>query len=295
MTDPAEKIKRLVLEHECVAFIGAGLSRPIARNWKKLVHTIANGVGVGMNESSLTKVIDQCITKNEPKTTEILRSELPKYPSLVRSAIVEILQLHFKAILTTNFDPWIQNASDQTQLDKVHAYPDLPSIPLSSPPRLYHLHGLLDSKNANVSAKDVVFGERTFDEAYHGDSLLPGFLLNVLLYEHVLFMGFNPTEPNFKSLLESSNRIRSKWFEREGIGQMDPRHYCLWPHPESMSKKEEQAQAKDMIEEIKAMGIVIIPYRMEGNDHRGLDSLLHSWREAGDPQSRPPGLDTGFD
>jgi hypothetical protein len=110
------EVKRLVLDGQCVAFVGAGLSMPPALLWVPTVEQIANHCGVpfdttGTGEEVAARcldVIDTCLEKDEAIYIQALRKQWPQHTSTTRTAMPYVLRLPFQAILTTNFDPWIR-------------------------------------------------------------------------------------------------------------------------------------------------------------------------------------------
>jgi len=294
MKQSTDLVEKLVRSGECVVFIGAGLSVPIAKNWNGLVETIAEQCKVNFDTNDLPYVIDKCIEKNESLCDKILKEEYPTITTLTRTAMSDLLKLKFKAILTTNFDPWISLRSERENYQEVFVYPILPATkPIDK--NIYYLHGRVDSEAHNSSIRNLVFGKNSFKDAYT-NSLLTGLLLNLLVYKRILFIGFNPTEENFRRLIETSIKILKLINDKQDVALTTPRHFCLLPQPDrSLMDKEKYKEAEHTIREIKALDIKPELYRMENENHIGLEKLIDRWRLQGDTKYRPPKLSTGFE
>lgn len=286
-----EQLKDLVLQKKCIAFIGAGFSIPPSKAWQPLVKKIAQECGIPYDPDDIYHVIDACIELNERACNETLRHELPLYIPGTRNAIPELLNLQFKAILTTNFDPWIWREANRNGYPQFYVYPTLPGLREG----MFYLHGQFNSESPNSSISKLVFGEKSFKEAYD-NSLLTGLLMNLLVYERIAFISFNPLEEHFVKLIKKSNHIYKYLMNEKGQSAPGPRHFCLWPAPNRQYMTDEEiAENRIRLREIESLEIAPVIYPMEGKDHRGLERLLHNWREQGDPDFRPPRLATGFE
>jgi len=292
--ESSKELTTLVLSGNCVVFVGAGLSIPPAKKWESLVKDIADNCKVKFDNNDLHTVIDNCINKDEHLCNQFLNEEFPFFISSTRNAMSDLLKLKFKAILTTNFDPWISRDSWRKKHKNVFIYPDLPLLkPIND--NIYYLHGRFDSEAQNSSIRGLVFGKNSFTDAYN-NSLLTGLLLNLLVYERILFIAFNPTEKYFSRLVESSVMIQKRIMDEQGVSTSSPKHFCLLPQSDKKFMDEKTyGKNERMIMQTKALSITPITYQMEGEDHRGLERLLHNWRQLGDPKLRPPELSTGFE
>lgn len=287
------ELKKSVLTKECVVFVGAGLSKPPGKDWKGLVRSIAIRCEVERKEDDAEpEIIDKCIDKNVVMCNQALKEEFPQHSVMVRTALVDLHRLPFKALLTTNFDPWIQQQSRVEKYKRWHVYPDLPIVGGISQ-GLYYLHGYLDYINAEPNIRQLVFGKKSFQNAY-ADSLLPGFLLNVFVYENVLFIGFNPTETNIANLLSKSMDIRRMLAARFGkpISAL-PKRYVLWPAPNG--KTEEDRVREEMeISRLGSLEVIPILFDRVDDDYKGIEIILKSWIAEGPQEDRPTPFSTGF-
>lgn len=290
----ALELEKLVLEEQCVvAFVGAAATIPPGQAWRETVRTIATRCGVAFKDDRpLPDVIDECIAKDETACNEACRELFPTHIASSRTALDYLLRLPFKALLTTNFDPWIRQHSQQALYKRVHVYPDLP-LHYGLMNGLYYLHGYYDSANKNATVRALVLGERSFVEAYD-ESLLPGFLLNVFTYETVLFVGINPTEPRLAAILGQSISVRKRIGAGRGSTNVLPKRFILWPFSARPTQEERVLEDKS-ITMIRSLDIVPVFYDRRASDFRGLEELLFGWVERGELRNRPAPFSTGFD
>jgi len=292
--DDALELKNLVLRGECVAFVGAGLSIPPGRDWEGLVKDVANHCSVSFdNGGSLPEIIDKCIKVDERGCNEVLRDSLPRHIATTRTGIGYLHRLPLKAILTTNFDPWIRQQSRQERYQRYHIYPDLP-LHCGLDSGIYYLHGYFDSGDMTANIHRLVFGERSFREAYE-ESLLPGFLLNVFVYENILFIAFDPTEEHVSRLLLQSMSIRRAIDSLPRLPtDMPKKRFALWPAPVGKTPEERETEYAG-ISRIRSLEVTPVFYDRGGSDYRGLEELLYSWIQEGELKDRPAPFSTGFD
>jgi len=238
------ELKRLALQQDgCVAFLGAGISIPPAKDWTDTVREIGRRCGVTIGAGKLLpEVIDDCMDRNEAACDAACRQLFPQFAAASRQALSLLLRLPFKAVLTVNFDPWLHQQSQQDRYKRIHVYPDLP-LTSGLLNGIYYLHGYFNSGDSTASVRNLVFGERSFRQAYTG-SLLPGFLLNVFTYESVLFVGVDPTERHLARLLEHSVVVRRSVVTGRGLASHPVKHYALWPAPVSSSQENEPRRTR---------------------------------------------------
>ncbi|MCX5885233.1 MAG: SIR2 family protein [Proteobacteria bacterium] len=290
-TNPEIEAERLVLNGCYVAFIGAGMSNPPGKQWRETVHDIARRCNVKTNNKTLYDLIDECQEANSIEYERAFRELVPKHVPTSRTALNYLLRLPFKSYVTTNFDPWLHNLSTSTNIERVHAYPDLP-LHKGLSKAIYYLHGYYDSDDSMCDPKRLVFGTKTFEQAYGYESLLPGFLLNLFTYEHILFLGFNPSEKNISDLLKKANSIRKSFIDVRNLKK--PKRYIFFPLF-NVSDKEKQAKWDAEIEQLTSLEIIPILYEAEGEDYIGLEKILYNWVQHGELKNRPAPFKAGFD
>lgn len=287
--------KKLVLaQNRCIAFLGAGISIPPAGTWKELVEKLANACNVPFNNNTQPKdfpdIIDRCIDTNIAVCDQTLRDELPELTNTSRTAIGQIHRFELKAIITTNFDPWIQKNSRESRYP--HGIFDYPDLPLNSglQGRIYYIHGCFNSSDLSHSIDKLILGRKSFEAAYSEDSLLPGFLLNTFVYENVIFIGFNVTEPHISKILRQSMLIRNTI-----KGGSKPKRFNLVGFDPQERKPEVLARKKDEENEIKALDIEPVHFDNTKGDYSGIEELLDSWVKERDIGDREAPFKTGFD
>ncbi len=155
-----DRAKQLVLDRQCVAFLGAGISHPPAQLWEQLVRELARCCGVTDLTGTNPEIVDRCIKKDRDACNRTLREELPKHTALIRTAVPLTMRLPFRAILTTNVDPWIRQQTVSDWQRACFIYPDLPFG--GGTPGLYYLHGLFDADDKDACITKLVFGEDSF-------------------------------------------------------------------------------------------------------------------------------------
>ena len=290
----------LILQSACVAFVGAGVSIPPSEPWIPFVRGLAThcAVQTGVDESPLD-VVDRCIEANEGACIAYMRHSLPPYPASMRTAMPMLYRLPFRAILTTNFDPWLYLTARKTDVRAVWIYPDLRFGLYRVPDRgesgvgvdLLYLHGLFHPKSGRDSVRSLVFGRRAFAEAYGEASLLPGLLLDLFTYENVVFIGFDPMEENMARLLRRS--IETRRAVARG-GRPIPRRFLLHASDPRADREALEREA-DYLAKLRSHEITPCIYDREDTDWRGLDRLLGSWVGVlHGPTSLPP-LPGGLD
>jgi len=292
-TPEEAELRRLALRAgKCVAFLGSGVSIPPGRDWRGTVRHMTDRCGVHFSDDKqLTDMIDECIDTNEEECNAACRELFPEYTAASRTALLFLLRLPFKAILTVNFDPWLYQHSERGRYERCHAYPDLPLSPgLQS--RMYYLHGYFNSGDPTASVRKLVFGERSFREAYE-HSLLPGFLLNVFTYESILFIGVNLTEPHLAALLTRSIALRRAVAMLGGSDDIAPKRFVLLPAPIS-AVPEERAREDSIVGSIRPLEVTPVLYDRRAPDFRGLEEILHAWVREAELAHRPPLFATGF-
>jgi len=284
-------LKNLVLGKKCVAFSGAGLSMPPAENWYNTVKHIAETCGVPYDSGNLYKIIDDCLDANPQRYMTALCKAWPQNVVISRTAMHQLLRLNFKAILTTNFDPWLRQAARSSEYNECYAYPLFPiQKPLDN--KIVYVHGCFESDNIAAAVPPLVFGERSFVEAYE-TSLLPGFLSNVFVSQNVLFIAFDPTEAHIAKILYNSIAMRRNLYASPSFRAEQTSRYLL-TETRSFISDEDRIAHETWIEKIRALDIIPVSYDPEGPDHKGLERLFETWINEGAMENRPPPFAEGF-
>lgn len=296
-TPDSDEAKDLLLANrKCVAFLGAGITIPPGGTWKGLVSDIAARCNVPFNKKTPTteypKIIDHCISADENGCNDVLRVSLPKHVVNSRTALTDIHRLDLKSIVTTNFDPWVGDRSRRSHYNGIHVYPDLP-LHLGSTGRIYYLHGHFVSEDPGASICKLIFGEQSFVDAYESSPLLPGFLLNLFVYENIVFIGFNPTEKYVSELLRESIAVRLA-IQAASVTGNTTKRFLLTPMPRGKTAAQRAREAA-YITSVRALDITPVFYDNSTGDHVGIEELLSKWIAGSQLEDRPALLKTGFD
>jgi len=244
-----------------------------------------------MSSTDLRKAIDACIAKNQPACDGALRELFPVHIAKTRPAIPHLSRLKFKAIVTTNFDPWLRMHLRQSDYPKCLVYPDL-SLNGGIDGNIYYIHGFFNSDDPDAKITDLVFGEDSFCTAYNS-SLLPGFLLNLFVYETVLFVGFNPTEDYIADILYRSVGLRKHIAARiRAPEQSLPRRFILQGVLPTTTDRD-RGNLQRSLAQLDTLQIEPVYYDAR-DGHVGLERLLFNWVEQGSVENRPPPFSPSF-
>lgn len=208
-----------IVQGRCVAFVGAGFSAPVVPTWTELLKLLATRLELtleippGCDAFMLEALGDQlqrhARTAWEPAVQAVLaEAQLARAD---RQAEVErrrahLLQIPFKAILTTNFDPSLTatyDALDPTVYGAVlrAARPRWWSAPPSGgrmqQPPVLKLHG---DANGRADRLPLVLARRSYRELVYKDRNYANFLRSVFAEYTVLFLGVSFTDAYLNEL-----------------------------------------------------------------------------------------------
>lgn len=88
---------------------------------------------------------------------------LPEHTSTARTALSYIHRFDLKAIVTTNFDPYIRLLASADRYS-AKVYPDLP-LSTGLQKTLFYLHGYFGADDPNANIRKIVLGRKSFEEA----------------------------------------------------------------------------------------------------------------------------------
>jgi len=296
-SEALDKAKDAVFGGKAVLMVGAGAAVPVGKVWQTLVTGLATISGIVPEDGeSNGHLVDRCIEANEPGCVDFLRAEFRNYPTTVRTVLLSLLRLPFKAILSTNFDPWLRQNAFGNQIGQVWVYPHLrggtyQNLPTVRDPSqkidLWYLHGVFDAREGREAVSEIVFGEKSFNLAYGPGSLLPGFLLDVFTYETVLFVGFQPTEDHVANLLRQSIEVRRAIKTR--VNLPDTKKFWLLAREDAPENIEGAVAEADFLEKLQGLEVTPSWFDRVDNSYSGLDRLLGEWVFSfGGPTAPPP-------
>ncbi len=285
-------MRQLVLTGDCAGFIGAGLSIPPCPTWKESVKRLCEACGCpelppeeASDGDTLMRKADECSRTNPVGYRKAIADIFSSRPTETRKGYNYLVRLPFQMLLTTNFDLSLRDAARREDYGNVYVYPHIPLRLSYNGRAIYYLHGCLGASPAGDS-DEVVFGLQAFDRAYGDDSLLPGFLLQVLTYEDIVFLGCSLAEKRLCRTLVTSLHIG-------GRVESTPTRYALVPREEprygGVSEEKCRLIEANDDQRLLSLGIVAVRYERGGDDHRAIEMILEDWmREAGRDKAPPP-------
>jgi hypothetical protein len=162
-----------------------------------------------------------------------------------------IAGLAFKGYITTNFDPLLATAADLEGLRQVYAYPHLPVAALGADERpIYYIHG---RAHPAIGADELVFARDDFMAAYDDPGVVKGFLLQVLSYFPLIFVGCQLNEPEVQDALRRAEIVIRELGKQ---GMTSPGRLILLP-------KEEGSRADEEDERYGLLNIRVLRYHTE--------------------------------
>jgi hypothetical protein len=210
----------LLLDLDCSAFVGAGLSVHAGYpTFSQLVEYLMKQAKMKAEEfqttdSLLSKVteVKKVIEGNGGNFYEVLyqRFDSRHFPLKIKTELFEnFIKIPFRSIVTTNYDSCLEEIAALENLGfsdaNIQVFPHLNASNLEAR-RLYHVHGRIDHNDIDISSTTLILTTEEFDRAYSSESPLPGFLSAFLDIHNVLFIGFALEERTLFDILELSKR-----------------------------------------------------------------------------------------
>jgi hypothetical protein len=165
----------------------------------------------------------------------------------------DLLRIHFKSYITTNYDSCIEEAADflSIHFDEIQVYPKLKPNDLKAN-KLYHIHGKIDHDNVNGSSRTIILTSDDYASAYGESSSLP-VLMNAIFDSHnILFIGFSLEEETLYELLELSRKRNESIKRYQGDLSSDtPYKFAILPFERKRLELDPIKGNKDEIERYK--------------------------------------------
>lgn len=279
---------------DCVAWIGAGLSRNAGYpSWPDTVRKLCSVCRVGplapheeWEADGLIDKAEECKTANPEAYRSTLADLFGRRPVETRLAFSYLMKLPFKAYVTTNFDPLLAVAGRTHERGPLFAYPSLPLVKLGldSHP-VFYIHGLA-RHGTQATGDDLILARSDFESAYQG--IVGSFLDQLLTYYPVLFLGCRLTEPTMHETFRRVHRIHVDILAKYPSAS-PPRRYALLPKREPRdggfgqsqdsarrAKVEEERRLGDMREERRLgdMRVEVGRYDPSDPSHSELEQFL---------------------
>jgi len=243
--DGFERLVNEIKENRCCAFVGAGLSADANYSpWDDLVKALKDRA----EALSGKKIIFP--TDSNPENIEIIKNILPedeywnivfdifgpreKHPYLPYQD--KLCEIPWVTFVTTNYDYCIENASNKTQrILETQFIPEL-DISIKDKNFVYHIHGIVDASNRNISTLSAILSKSDYDRAYTPNTNLPRFLASLSEFYTLVFWGYGLRDKEINKIIhETQLEIdeRTKFELKNGLGHRKQiKHFIIY-HPES--------------------------------------------------------------
>lgn len=209
------ELERSVNSGRCVAFIGAGLSRPKYPSWAELIETIRNECDVNEGDCNLEDSLEVAETakrKNEKRYLSTLRHIFkPKTFHKKSHRDYHLLyRIPFVSYLTTNFESLLPDVFELHRNIGISKYPWLDVSLHKEDKEIFYIHGQINP-NGFSSDLQVVLTQSEFKKAYDPrKTMLTSFLQQTLLTHDVCFIGCSFSDEYLRSLLNICLNIRDE-------------------------------------------------------------------------------------
>jgi len=285
-----------IRKEQCCVFVGAGLSRPAGYPlWKDLIKNLKDETekiehkkidDAGLKELERAELYSKII--GEEKFTkfivDIFNPNDNKQPcSQVHR---DLVQMPFTAYVTTNFDCLLEDAFiEEGEKTSYDLYPLLQVTHLRDR-RIFHIHGIIDYKDLEITKKSIILTKSYFDEAYSEDSELRRFLKSLYSDLTIMFVGFSLNEPYLMKILEVSKIEYDKKRDIAATRNMgtltEPKHYAFLAIPEikkdNLTHEQIESYTKSYTEKedsrLQELGVSTIRYKADELNHTQLINLI---------------------
>jgi hypothetical protein len=270
-------LEQSITSGHCIAFIGAGVSRPDYPDWRQLTAELARACDIrtieGNSEDPLA--VAEIAKKTKPaiyqQTLTRLFARKAAYDCARRYHL--LLRAPFVSYVTTNLDPVLHDTADLQRSVFYFAYPYFENGRYG-PDVLFLIHGELALSDSH-GACDVVLTTSEFEHAYSDKSRLPSILQEAFLQHDVCFLGCSLHDVHLKRVFETCKSLR------ENFWRLDKRNRPEW----FLLLREDEATSRDFEEET---GIRIVRYPTIDDSFVALDTLLARWAKAEPPKRCRP-------
>jgi hypothetical protein len=285
-----EAMFQLIESGEAIAFVGAGLSKPLYPTWSEFLQKLANkaveltrkpiSLGPGLSESDVLDYAEAIKRHfNDHASIDhyfaIFGTEFGPQAGRCTEQQKKLLRLPFKGFVTTNYEESLEQAAHdcgETRRDcSVVIKPDddhhlvtrflLGLDDKTQPRRIAHLHGI------HSETRQIIFTRSEYEHAYgtsrDGSWTLHRKLLWALLAtRRLVFIGTSLDDPYLNELLGMVAADLWKW------GQ--PIHYLVSPLDQHSIARQESDRAR-----FNEYGISVVYFENFDGTYRGLDQLIN--------------------
>lgn len=270
---------------DCIAWLGSGLSLAAGYpGWDSAVKTLCNQCGVappsapGLVEDELLDKAEECKSANENVYRATLGQLFGEQPTSSRVAYNYLMNLPFKAYVTTNYDPLLSTAGVNQGKHQIYSYPSLPVQKLGTESPIYYIHGLarIDDK---PTGENLILARSDFDQAYNG--IVRSFLDQILTYNPVLFVGCSLAEPTMQPVFRTVNQIQGL-IQAKYPDELLPQRRILLPR-RYRNESDDPGQPILVVDDrgessevsrLRELSIKVHRYIQTGKNHPEIESIL---------------------
>ncbi len=293
-----------VNSRRCVVFVGSGLSMDQYPSWSYLVGDLCEACGLPSEAAEARKTRDPDVLPRladaahdrdsgayNRKLDEIFGGRVTG----TRAAYSLLARLPFASYVTVNLDPLLayEGMKPEHGICGIRTLPSLHVHELAAR-CIFYVHGYIRDDRSSAE-HPVVLRQTEFMRAYDvSQSMLPGFLQQLLISYPVLFIGMGLGEPQLKRVFEICRDLR-RGIETE-YGVAAPGRYVLRPmafRPEenlgSRATRRDEATESEEDRLFKEIDVKVVRYHQRDNRHSGIEEILEEWCDLS-----PPSIEPGF-
>lgn len=294
-------LKDAIVGGQCVAVIGAGMSRPDYPDWNGLTEELIDKCSLsrsevaGLEDAEVAVLardrspkvyyatIDRLFGSCPPRMVAGGNAEDHSAPLMCAERYHLLARIKFCSYVTLNFDPVLATILSLHYNVNVSTYPSLNFEYIQSK-ELYYLHGRLGDGQSASTARLVLTSD-SFNDAYRSTHRPAwNFFQETFMHKDVCFLGCNPAESNMRTILEvcqSQCKIEHGYANPER-----PRWFLVW---DGDSDRPIDPRTKAPVD-LDQMGIHLLHYPKIDPKFSGLDGLLQYLAGAQSPIFRKPGV-----
>lgn len=228
----ANELWNIIRHGNCYAWIGSGLSKPADYpEWPKAIDILCDkcevphlSVSEKNDPNKLMSKAEDC-KKQKPEVYCLTLGEMYGLrKACTREAYTYLTELPFRGYITTNYDPLLAKAAERIGNIQIQSYPRL-QMRTDSQKQVYYIHGFAQ-RNDEPNGENLVLATSEFEKAYKA-SILPSFLLQVLSFSPIVFIGCRLLEPSIQDTFKRVNDIHLQIISSDPDFPIPPRSILL--------------------------------------------------------------------
>lgn len=302
--DRFEQLILAIKNNKCVAFTGAGLSKPLGyRVWEEGIiegdnktKTLIQLAGISKEnarEKLLPDLIDECKKILGEKYYEYLISEFGRNnKKKFHQNLYFLWKSNYQHFITTNFDASLYDQREDCK--NIRTYPS-PDLKIMNERTLYYLHGrafsLIDESEGTLKyyLENLVYGKSSYFEAYdnqNGEGAIELFIYSIIQKFSMLFIGFSMKDEDFKNTYKQMKEKGDRYLKK--INRHPQREkellnvqYILYPYPYKTIYMSDKDYEREIIsfeyteKQLTEINVSVVAYKQMGPlEHRGLSQAL---------------------